>query len=322
MKIQYFVLSTLYILSIDINSQVPDNYYKNVDSKSGEELKSALYNIIKGHVEFNYTYDYIDSWDILKETVRDSLNTDNVILIYSGRSVNGAQEYNNAKGWTREHVWAKSRGDFGTSKGPGTDINNLKPCDVSINSLRNNRAFSKSNVPVFDDGIFTGCYYGDYYTFEPRDSVKGDIARIVFYMSTRYEGENGEPDLELTNLVLDQNDKQPLHGVLSDLLLWNELDPVDNFERKRNEVIFKYQKNRNPYIDHPEWISLIWGTNTGNRELLQKEAIKKDDSVLIFSLIGEKLFVGKYSDFLSEIKFKNGLYILHKGSVSEIIMKY
>ena len=102
----------------------------------------------------------------------------------------------------------------------------------------------------------TECKY-DSDSWEPRDSVKGDIARMLFYMAVRYEGDNGEIDLELNEKV--NNNKDPYMGKLSVLLKWNEQDPVDDLERKRNEVIFtKYQHNRNPFIDHPEWVNKIW----------------------------------------------------------------
>ena len=100
------------------HSQIPFGYYDAVQGLTGPQLKTALYNIIKGHTEYPYTDGSTDVWDILKETDKDTANPDNVILLYTGWSVNAAQEYNSATGWSREHVWAKSRGDFGTASGP------------------------------------------------------------------------------------------------------------------------------------------------------------------------------------------------------------
>jgi len=90
------------------------DYYKTAFNIGGDSLKSSLNQIIKNHIEFPYTSSSTDVWDILKETDKDENDSNNVILIYSGRSVNAAQGYNSAKGWSREDVWAKSRGDFGT----------------------------------------------------------------------------------------------------------------------------------------------------------------------------------------------------------------
>src|SRR5690606_27997060 len=108
----YYLLSCTAIIA-----QIPDGYYDSTIGLSDENLKSALREIIKGHIEFRYTSKETDTWDILKETDKDSNNPDNVILFYSGRSVNAAQEFNGGKGWNREHVWSKSHGNFKTAPG-------------------------------------------------------------------------------------------------------------------------------------------------------------------------------------------------------------
>jgi len=93
--------------------------------------------------------------------------------------------------------------------------------------------------------------------------VVGVVARMIFYMATRYEGENGEPNLEIIDYIpADNNSTEPLFAKLSDLLAWNAQDPVDDFERNRNEVVYSYQHNRNPFIDHPEYVNMIWGGNS------------------------------------------------------------
>ncbi|WP_196894071.1 endonuclease I family protein [Aureivirga marina] len=248
-------------------AQMPDDYYDEAHGKSGSQLKNALYNIIKDHIEFPYSASTTDTWDILKETDKDPNNSENVILIYSGRSVNGDQEYNGGSGWTREHVWAKSRGDFGTSRGAGTDVHHLRPLDQSVNSTRSNRAFDDCETcsEVIDGTFNTGSFTdGINWTFEPRSDVKGDVARMIFYMATRYEGDEGEPDLELTQSILGQSNKEPFHGTLDALLDWHRNDPVNEWERDRNDVIFNYQENRNPYIDFPELVEHIWGNKIGD----------------------------------------------------------
>ncbi len=246
-------------------AQIPAGYYDNASGKTGEELKTALNNIIKGHTTFSYTASGTDVWDILKETDRDPNNSNNVILLYSGRSVNGPQEYNNGAGWSREHVWAKSRGDFGTSHGAGTDVHHLRPCDVSMNSTRNNRWFAECDVPVYDEGVFTGSYKSDTeWLWKPRAEVNGDVARMIFYMATRYEGHDGDPDLEPIDYIPSDNyTKDPIHALLTDLLAWHLEDPVDDWEINRNNIIYtNYQHNRNPFIDHPEYVGYIWEGGT------------------------------------------------------------
>jgi len=242
-------------------------YYKSAFNNSGNGLKAELNKIIKGHKQFPYTASSIDVWDILKETDKDTSNPNNVILIYSNRSVNAAQEYNSGSGWSREHVWAKSRGDFGTDEGAGTDVHHLRPCDVSVNSTRNNRNFDecKSCEDVIDNGFNTGSKKDSrLWTFEPPDNVKGDVARMIFYMAVRYEGGGSEPDLELTSVLLDNTNKSSLQAVKTTLLSWNKLDPVSDWERNRNEIIYtNYQNNRNPFIDYPELAEYLWGDSLG-----------------------------------------------------------
>ena len=196
---------TLLSLFMTITLVAQDSaYYQTAFNHGGEELKFELNQIIRNHTAYSYTSGSTDVWDILKETDRDTANPDNVILIYSGRSVDAEQEYNGGSGWNREHVWAKSRGDFGTTKGAGTDVHHLRPCDISVNSTRNNRNLDTciTCVDVIDGGFDTGSKYdANLWTFEPRDEVKGDVARMIFYMAVRYEGENIEPDLELNTLL-------------------------------------------------------------------------------------------------------------------------
>lgn len=260
-RIPLFIL--LILSKLIAVSQIPPGYYDSAAGFGGVGLKNALYNIIKGHKEYEYSSDTTDVWDILKETDRDTINPDNVICLYSGFTRDAAAEYNNGNGWTREHVWAKSHGQFDPDifgPGAGTDIHHLRPADNSVNTERNNRWFAECSEEYIDPDGPTGSYESSTeWLWKPRDEVKGDVARMMFYMATRYEGENGEPDLELIDYIpADNNDPLPLHAKLSDLLAWNQQDPVDDYERNRNDIIYSYQHNRNPFIDHPEWAECIW----------------------------------------------------------------
>jgi endonuclease I len=267
LKSNYFSIISLFFFTV-ISAQVPNRYYDSAKNLSDNNLKFALNQIINNHTEYSYTSSDTDVWDILKETDRDPNNADNVILIYSGVSVNAAQEYNSTNGWTREHIWAKSRGDFGTATGIGTDVHALRPLDNTTNSIRNNRSFNNCNtcLDVIDKwGNITGSKKdANDWSFEPRDEVKGDVARMLFYMAVRYEGLDSYPDLELTEVMLPQSDKVPLHGVLSALLDWHRNDPVDAWEENRNDIIYNsYQGNRNPFLDFPELAEHLWGTKMG-----------------------------------------------------------
>jgi endonuclease I len=255
------------LLAWSLSSYAQDSvYYQTAFNSSGDTLKMRLHDIIKGHTSFPYTSSGTDTWDILKQTDRDPNNSSNVILIYSNRSVDGPQEFNNGNGWNREHVWPRSRGDFSSGSVPGTDVHHLRPCDISVNSVRENRNFDDcvNCQDVIDNGFNTGSKTdASLYTFEPPDNVKGDIARMIFYMAVRYEGGGSEPDLELTNTLQSNTSKAPLHAVLNTLLDWNRNDTVDNFERNRNQVIYSFQGNKNPFIDYPELAEYLWGDSVG-----------------------------------------------------------
>lgn len=117
--------------------------------------------------------------------------------------------------------------------------------------------------------------------FEPQDSDKGDIARAVFYMVARYNNlaggdtiENDNPNLELVNDLsvwvengyISSSSVTGKLGIAKDLLEWNKLDPVDNYELHRNNLLYRnFTNNRNPFIDFPEWADYIWGENSENK---------------------------------------------------------
>lgn len=279
------ILFLLLLLSGTTLAQAPSWYYDPAAYLTGNALKAALNDIIQDHVEFPYSASTTDVWDILKETDKDTLNPNNVICLYSGWSRNAALEYDNGNGWNREHVWAKSHGNFGTANGPGTDVHALRPADVTVNSERSNRWFAECTTPYVDGDGATGCYTSSsQWVWKPRDEVKGDVARMMFYMATRYEGENGEVDLELIDYIpTDNASPLPLHAKLSDLYQWHMDDPVSDWERNRNDIIYyNYQHNRNPYIDHPEFVELIWGPNAGIESVKpdQEKTLEKITDVL------------------------------------------
>ncbi|MCG6189125.1 endonuclease [Maribellus maritimus] len=330
MQFKYLSFLFLFFITKLVSAQIPSGYYDSANGLSGEQLKTALYDIIKNHTEYPYTSSSTDVWDILKETDRDTANPENVILFYTGWSINAAQEYNNGNGWSREHVWAKSHGDFGTTMGAGTDAHHLRPADITVNSARNNKDFDNGGSLYIDGDGATECY-SDADSWQPRDAVKGDVARMLFYMAIRYEGENGEPDLELVDQVntFDLNeDGKGYMGKLSTLLAWNIEDPVDSFEIHRNNVVYSFQGNRNPFIDHPEYVNEIWTVTSTHvinepqikiypnpaKDYLNIELFNNNPAKgTVYNLSGEKIIsfniTGNYK--LSTIGIRSGLYFLH-----------
>ncbi len=235
---------------------IPAGYYDSASGKTGAELKTALHYIINGHTRYPYSSSSTDVWDILMDTDEDTTNPNNVILIYTGRSQ--AKNLNSSIGndpdyWNREHVWAKSHGFPNTGDTAYTDVHHLRPCDASVNSSRSNKDFDNGGDPQGEaPDTFT-----DSDSWEPRDAVKGDVARMMFYMATRYEGD-GDYDLELQESIPSSG---PRFAKLATLIQWHNQDPVDNWERIRNDKIYNnWQHNRNPFIDHPEYVDMIWGS--------------------------------------------------------------
>lgn len=235
--------------SVTVSTEAPpsDEYYETANGLQGAALKAELNEIIDNHRQLSYS----QVWDALKITDEDPNNPNNVLLLYSGESRSKSLNGGNVGDWNREHTWAKSHGGFGTAMGAGTDIHHLRPTDVQVNGLRGNLDFDYGGTFVSGcDGCLRTAT-----SWEPPDEVKGDVARMLFYMAVRYESDD-PVDLELNNLV--NNGSTPYHGKISVLLEWHAQDPVSAWEQQRNEKIENIQGNRNPFIDHPEWAESIW----------------------------------------------------------------
>lgn len=253
-KAVWFVVLAFFVLVPGgrVLADIPDGYYDSVTGLTGEQLKAGLHNIIKGHKEFSYR----QMWNILAYTDADPGNPNKVILLYTGWSYSSSNHGGGPSQWNREHTWAKSHGEFGTKKGAGTDAHHLRPTDVTVNAARGNLDFDNGGTVYNDPDGPTKNKRKNGVSWEPWDKVKGDVARMLFYMAVRYEGGGGEPDLELNDKV--KNGKQSFHGKLSVLLAWHRQDPVDDWERRRNDRIYEKQENRNPFIDHPGYAGKIW----------------------------------------------------------------
>ena len=226
----------------------PGSYYDGASGLTGSALKSKLHDIISN----NRVLSYDQVWGGIKDVDEDPQDTSSVVLLYKGTSSPKSNNGGGVDNWNREHVWAKSHGDFGTSNGPGTDLHHLRPTDVTVNSDRGNLDFDNGGR---ENDEAPG-NYSDSDSWEPRDEVKGDVARMIFYMAVRYEA-GDRVDLEVNDQV--NNGSNPYMGRLSVLKQWSQEDPPDAFEQRRNERIFdNWQGNRNPFIDHPEWVESIW----------------------------------------------------------------
>ncbi|CAK8564055.1 unnamed protein product [Lathyrus sativus] len=238
------------------------NYYSPVKHLrlKGEALKRKLNSIIAPH----HSLSYQEVWDALK--ILDAADIDNpeassgIVEIYSLRVVPKGLS-GKPQGWNREHLWPRS---YGLATVPSlTDLQNIRPADVNVNSSRGNKYYGEcitsspkclrpANKEAASDTE------ADKRIWAPPKQVRGDIARALMYMAVCYgfQQPGGSPALRLSDTPDVENREM---GLLSTLLEWNEVDPPSREEKLRNERICKfYQHNRNPFVDHPEYAKLIW----------------------------------------------------------------
>ena len=247
----------------------PAGYYSPASGLTGSALKSALKTIVAaGHVAIPYG----DTLAPLRVLDADPSNSANVLTVYSGVSVPRNDVYRPNVGldsdryWSREHVWPASfgldpegvsPGSTGGNAGPDyPDLHNLRPELQTINFVRGNLYFDETSGTPQVPALAPLCS-SDSDSWEPPDALKGDLARIALYMATRYNG--AEPltsDLEIGQTPSTTASR---FAKLTTLLLWTEADPVSQAERRRNHLVQGYQGNRNPFVDHPEFVAQIWG---------------------------------------------------------------
>jgi len=266
----------------------PPDYYASVDATNAATLRTTLHAVIDDHTRFPYTSDSTDTWDILEEAQQDPNNPSNILDVYANRSIakfgGGVGPYN------REHSWPKSYGfpDDLVGNYPYTDCFHLFLCDADYNQDRGNSPFRNCDAGCTErptefnngQGGGAGTYPGNSNwltgmassgTWETWIGMRGDIARALFYLDVRYEGGThggtgaAEPDLVLTDnqalIAASQtgsNEPLAFMGMVSALYQWHLEDPVNDFERRRNDVVFGYQGNRNPFVDHPEWAACLF----------------------------------------------------------------
>lgn len=268
-------------------SQIPAGYYDNVNGLSGFELKTALHEIIYPKT-FNYNYGELGNFYPQTDADKYFENDNSVLDIYSEKPEGpDAYVYNftqniglaNAEGlgWNKEHMMPQST--YYSDYPMYSDLFYIVPTDARINQLRNNYPYGKAGTPylhTFTNGSKMGrnispnaTYTGT--VFEPIDEFKGDIARALLYFAVRYEGilsgfkKETSTDPTKDRSPLDGSEEQVYEKWFLDLLRsWNLQDPVSQKELDRNNSIYSIQKNRNPFIDHPEWIDLIWNQSASS----------------------------------------------------------
>jgi endonuclease I len=267
------------------------DYYSRVNTSSASQLRCSLHATIRGHTAYPYSGGTTNTWTILEIADEDPDNAGRILDVYRNRSyLKGSERAGTGTGITynREHTWPNSlgfgsaTGDLGLPYAPYTDTHMLYLSDTGYNADRGNKPYAgctqssgcSERATEANNGFGggSGTYPGNGNWFKGPDGNsgsfevwghrRGDIARAVMYMAIRYEGGshpgNGqsEPDLELTDnrsQIVITSSSPAYMGLLSTLVAWHQADPPDAAERERNEVIYSFQGNRNPFIDHPEW---------------------------------------------------------------------
>lgn len=238
----------------DVPSSVDLNvYYASVGNKTGAELKNSLYTILRSYTMVSYG----DARYILGTSDEHQTNPGYFYTIYDDPS--DGYEVNVWDGTivNREHVWPNSYlgvpSVSNSDKNIASDLHNLRICRQAINSTRSNR--------YFNNGTGSRRQTVGLYAFYPGDDHRGDVARIMFYMLVMY------PELKLSNLESEilagtsYTSSMVTMGLLDILIEWHSLDPVSDFEMKRNNVIYANQGNRNPFIDRPYYVERLFAVS-------------------------------------------------------------
>ncbi|QDW22752.1 endonuclease [Flavobacterium sp. KBS0721] len=251
-------------------SQIPAGYYDTATG-TGYTLKTQLYNIIKGHTDNGYGGLYttyatsdIDNFYENDGTVLDMYSENpagNDPYTYSIATTQRCGSYTNEGDcYNREHIIPQSVFD---EKAPMvSDAHFITPTDGKVNGVRSNYPHSVVVAPT--ETSLNGSKLGPSTTagysgpvFEPIDEFKGDIARMYFYFATRYENTVAGYSYPMFNGTAN---KVFTPAFLSQLIAWHNQDPVNAREIARNNAIYARQNNRNPYIDHPEYVAAVWTT--------------------------------------------------------------
>ncbi len=285
------VLALTFCFTI-IHAQIPDGYYDSTDGLEGDVLRLALHNIIDNHQVHSYTslFTHFESTDMKPDgTVWDMYSdvpggTPPYVYHYGG-----ADQCGNYGGesdcFNREHSWPQSW--FNSNSPMKTDLFHVYPTDGYVNGQRGSYPYGDVNTPLWtsQNGSMRGTSGTPGYSgivFEPIDEYKGDLARTYFYMSTRYYTEDAGWD---TNDMVDGADLLPWAVDL--LMAWHSADPVSQKELDRNEAVYQIQTNRNPFIDHPEWVACIWdgGCVLIMGDLNQDTAVDVLDIVIMVDIV-------------------------------------
>jgi endonuclease I len=285
------ILFAFLLFGLISKAQPPAGYY-NSATGTGYTLKTQLYNIIKDHNDRGYSglyttyltsdkdFYYENDGTLLDNYSENPTGPDAYSFTYGINQDDGTLGNNEGERYNREHLVPQSV--FNSATPMYSDAFFVVPSDKKVNAQRGDLPFGKVGTANWTSlngskrGNNSNSDYAAGYSglvFEPIDEFKGDIARNLLYFATRYQDVVAGYNYVMFNNTADQVFAQPFLNIL---LTWNQLDPVSQRETDRNNAIYARQGNRNPYIDHWEYVAAIWG------DPLPTTGFTLDDSVLLY----------------------------------------
>ncbi len=327
-----------------VSNTAPLGYYASLEGLSGAALKQAIQDIIANPAIVR-AHNYGDCTEILKIADQSPLNSNEVWLMYVEKSRSKLEFQDtgiNTGKWNREHIYPQSKGGYsdGTeSVADGiaiwlpTNANDILAGHADAHHLRAEDSAENTTRSNSDFGL-TG-YNGPAGT---KGSWKGDVARSVFYMAVRYNA------LSVVNGIVANGTVGQL-GDLASLLTWNTLDPADDFEMNRNNYIYTWQVNRNPFIDYPDLANYIWGSKSGQawsfnlssndfaalkvnlypnpaKKSITISGLNETATIEIYNSIGAKILESKFTgETKLNIDFPSGIYYAKINSGKQSIVK-
>lgn len=234
MKYIYVIIFILTLVTPTLTNDI--NYieaYEACEKLKNSELIDNLYNLIKNQTYINYTN---ARYLMYTKIYKDNNETQ---CVYSNFKLYNLTSIPNPTNMNCEHIWPQSKFSNFDNKYQKVDLHHLRPCKSRINSIRGNNPLGEViTIDKYLDGSYYGFDSNGKITFEPKDESKGNIARSIFYFSIRYK-------------IRIDNEYEDLYRE------WNDKFQVSEIEYYRNCLIEEFQGNRNPFVDHPEFINFI-----------------------------------------------------------------
>lgn len=326
-----YILPIFFVLSSFFGtSQIPAGYYDSAAGLTGEDRRNALSNIIDDHyvIPYESLWNYFSSsdakpgskvWDMYSDVPGGTPS-----YIYTFVTDQCGQYSNEGDCYNREHSVPQDWFN-GASSPMYSDLFHIYPTDGFVNGKRSNYPFGEVSSPTWTSTngskLGSNTYPGYSGTvFEPVDEYKGDFARTYFYTMTRYKS-----DVSGWNSAMFSGNNLA-QWAENMLIEWSENDTVSQKEMDRNNFIYQIQGNRNPYIDHPEWVEFVWvwPTSIQEKEIPEISVRYADGTLfldypvgegtaLIYNVLGEKIKTIQLNKFSANypLNLQTGIYFLN-----------